>query len=263
MLTRTPLRVAVLSTTRAPGLAHLLADPDRGRVFEVVGCLASDPGWRDHAAAVDAGVPVAVHDLAAFCARRGVSRRDLGARAVYDAQAADLLRPWRPELIVLCGYLNIVTASLLERYAGRIVNLHDADLTVTAADGRPRYRGLHATRDAVLAGEPETRSTVHLVTAELDVGPLVLRTAAYPVHPLVADARRWGATDILRAYAYAQREWMLRAAWGPLLRETVRLFAAGAVRTLGDRAVIAGVLGPLELAAGDHAVPQLVGAAGA
>ena len=263
MLTAAPLRVVVLSTARAPGLAELLADPERGRVFELVGCLASDPAWRDHAAVVGAGVPVAVHDLAAFCARRGVPRRDLAARAVYDAQAVDLLRPWRAELIVLCGSLNIVTAPLLERYAGRIVNLHDADLTLVAADGRPRYRGLHATRDAVAAGEPETRSTVHLVTAELDGGPLLLRSARFPVHPLVADARRWGATDIVRAYAYAQREWMLRAAWGPLLRETVRLFATGAVRALGGRAVIGGVLGPLELPDGDRAAPPLAGVAGA
>ena len=263
MLTPAPLRVAVLSTARAPGLADLLADPDRGRVFELVGCLASDPAWRDHAAAAAAGVPVAVHDLAAFCARRGAPRRDLAARAVYDAQAAELLRPWRPDLIVLCGCLNIVTSPLLERYAGRIVNLHDADLTLTGPDGRPRYRGLHATRDAVAAGEPETRSSVHLVTAELDVGPLLLRSGPFPVHPLVADARRWGATDIVRAYAYAQREWMLRAAWGPLLRETVRLFATGAVRALGGRAVIAGVLGPLELPVGDRAAPALAGVAGA
>jgi hypothetical protein len=97
------------------------------------------------------------------------------------------------------------------------------------------------------------------VTAELDVGPLLLRSAPFPVHPLVADARRWGATDIVRAYAYAQREWMLRAAWGPLLRETVRLFATGGVRALGGRAVIGGVLGPLELPVGDRAAPPLAG----
>ena len=263
MLTPAPLRVAVLSTARAPGLAALLADPDRGRMFDVVGCLASDAAWQDQATAVAARVPVAVHDLAAFCARRGAPRRDLVARAEYDAQAAELLRPWRPGLIVLCGYLNLVTSPLLERYPGHIVNLHDADLTLAAADGRPRYRGLHATRDAIVAGEPETRSTAHLVTPELDMGPLVLRTAAFPVHRLAADARRWDATDIIRAYAYAHREWVLRAAWGPLLRETVRLFAAGAVRVLGGRAVIGGVLGPLTLPDGGRAAPPLAGVAGA
>lgn len=238
MLTPVPLRVAVLSTARAPGLAELLADPDRGRVFELVGCLASDPAWRDHAAAA-AGVPVAVHDLAAFCARRGVPRRDLAARAAYDAQTAELLRPWRPDLILLCGYLHIVTAPLLDRYTGRIVNLHDADLTRTGPDGRPRYRGLHATRDAIAAGEPETRSTVHVVTAELDIGPVVLRSGAFPVHPLVADARRWGATDILRAYAYAHREWMMRAAWGTLLSRAVALIATGAAPVLASRSTTA------------------------
>lgn len=263
MLTGSLLRVAVLSTARAPGLDGLLTDPERGRVFEVVGCLASDPAWKEHDATAAAGVPVAVHDLAAFCARRGVPRRDLATRAAYDAQAAELLRPWRPDVVVLCGYLHIVTDNLLERYPGRIVNLHDADLTRTGPDGRPRYRGLHSTRDAIVAGEPETRSTVHLVTPELDVGPLVLRSASFPVHPLVADARRWGATDIVRAYAYAHREWMMRAAWGPLLRRTVRLFAANLVRVLGGRAVVGGVLGPLDMPGGDRAESPLAGVAGA
>jgi hypothetical protein len=204
-----------------------------------------------------------VHDLAAFCARRGLPRRDLVARAAYDARTVQLLRAWRPDLIVLCGYLHIVTAALLERYPARIVNLHDADLARTGPDGLPRYRGLHSTRDAIAAGEPETRSTVHLVTPELDVGPLVLRSAAFPVHPLVADARRWRATDIVRAYAYAHREWMMRAAWGPLLRQTVRLFAAGLVRVLGGRAVIGGALGPLEAPDGARGVAPRVGVAGA
>jgi phosphoribosylglycinamide formyltransferase-1 len=235
MLSCPPLRVAILSTVRAPGLGALLADPARGRAFDVVGCVASDAAWRDHPTATAAGVPVAIHDLAAFYARRGVPRRDLAARAAFDTQTAELLRPWRPHLIVLCGYLHIVTAPLLDRYAEHVVNLHDADLALTGPDGRPRYRGLHATRDAIAAGERETRSSAHIVTPELDVGPLVLRSAAFPVHPLAADARRWGAIDILRAYAYAHREWMMRAAWGPLLCGTVAMFAADATRPSGDR----------------------------
>lgn len=263
MLTRSPLRVAVLSTLRAPGLDDLLADPERGTGFEIIGCLASDAAWRDHASAVSAGVPVTVHDLAAFCGRRGVPHRNLAARTAYDAQTAALLRPWRPDLVVLCGYHHIVTAAMLERYPARIVNLHDADLARTGPDGLPRYRGLHSTRDAIAAGESETRSTVHLVTPTVDVGPLLLRSAGFPVHPLVADARRWHASDIVRAYAYAHREWMMRAAWGPLLRQTVRLFMAGLVRVLGGRAVIGGTLGPLELPESARDVPPLVGVAGA
>jgi folate-dependent phosphoribosylglycinamide formyltransferase PurN len=100
----------------------------------------------------------------------------------------------------------------------------------------------------VFAGEPETRSTVHLVTPEVDVGPLLVRSWAFPTHPLVAAARAWGAADILKAYAYAQREWMMRAAWGRLLTRTLMLFAAGTVRVTGGRATIAGAPGPVDLA---------------
>ena len=86
--------------------------------------------------------------------------------------------------------------------------------------------GVESFRDpclAVFAGEPETRSTVHLVTPEVDVGPALVRSWPFPVHPMVDDARRWGAIDILKAYAYAQREWMMRAAWGPMLRKAIAL----------------------------------------
>jgi hypothetical protein len=113
---------------------------------------------------------------------------------------------------------------MLEAYPQRIVNLHDADLTIMDSEGRPRYRGLHSTYAAIAAGEPETRTTAHLVNGELDGGPVLFRSARFPVHPMVEDAIRWGAVDLLRAYAYAQREWMMRSAWGPMLKHAIRLF---------------------------------------
>ena len=126
--------------------------------------------------------------------------------------------------MILCGYLHILTGPMLEAYPERIINIHDSDLTLTDALGRPKYRGLHAVRDAVFAGERETRSTVHLVTPEVDVGPPLFRSWAFPTHPLIDAARRWRSTDILNAYAYAQREWMMRASWGQLLATAIDLY---------------------------------------
>ncbi len=265
-----PLRVAVLSTRRAPGIADLLGDPDRGEAFELVAALASDGGWRDLGAVAATGIPVIVHDLGECCATRGVPQRDPPTRRAYDATTAALLAPSRPDLVILCGYLHLVTAPLLEAYPGRIVNLHDADLTLTGPDGRPRYRGLRSTRDALAAGEPETRTTAHIVTAELDAGPLLLRSWGFPVPPVVGPALRRGGADGLRAYARAHRDWMMRAAWGPMLRETIALFAAGAVRVLDGRALIGGVPGPRELTPpsftadvpGEGAIAPLAGVAG-
>lgn len=228
MLTRprAPLRVALLTTSRAPGLAYLLEhDPNRGRSYELVALVATDPAGDALGQAGASDLPVLLHDLQSFCDGRGGRTGDLGLRREFDAETVHLLDPHRPDLVVLCGYLHVLTAPMLDRFPGRILNIHDADLRLTGADGRPRYRGLRSTRDAVMAGETETRSTVHVVTPEIDVGPVLLRSAPFPVHPMVADARRWGAADILKAYAFAQREWMMRACWGPLLARSIELMA--------------------------------------
>jgi folate-dependent phosphoribosylglycinamide formyltransferase PurN len=222
------LRAAILSTARAPGTGYLLhEDPSRGTSYEIVAFVASDPANVDLPAFAAAGVPTEVHDIRAFYTARGARLTDLRLRPAYDRLLLERLAAYEPDLIVLCGYLHILTTSVLDAFPARVINIHDSDLAQRARDGQPRYRGLRSTRDAVFGGEPETRSTVHLVTAEVDVGPPLLRSRPFPVHPLVDDARRWGAIDILKAYAYAQREWMMRAVWGPMLASAIALFADG------------------------------------
>jgi phosphoribosylglycinamide formyltransferase 1 len=244
------LRVALLHTQRAPGLSFLLdEDPERGWSYELVAAVATDAESAELARLDAARVPALVHDLRAFSRARGVRRDDLTVRPEFDRATLDLLAPFEPDLLVLSGYLHIATAPLLEAFPDRAINIHDADLAVLGADGRPRYRGLRSTRDAVFAGASETRSTVHLVTPEVDVGPLLLRSWAFPTHPMILEAGAWNAPDILKAYAYAQREWMMRAAWGPMLSHVIRRFAGGAVRLLDGRAVVAGALGPEQMSA--------------
>jgi phosphoribosylglycinamide formyltransferase 1 len=241
-----PLRVAILSTSRAPGLAYLLEqDPTRGRDWELVTFVASDPANRDLARAVSAGVPATTRDLRGFYALSGAPSRDLERRRHFDRQTAGLLTETHTDLVVACGYLHILTEPLLEAFPDRVINVHDSDL--------PHYPGLHAVRDAVFAGESTTRSTVHLVTDTVDGGAPLVRSWAFPTHAMVSDARRWDATDLLKAYAYAQREWMMRAAWGPLLAEAIGCFAAGAVSVSSGRARIAGIPGPITLAPPERA----------
>jgi phosphoribosylglycinamide formyltransferase-1 len=216
-----PLRVALLSSRRAPGLRHLLDDPARGDLFDLVVGVVTDPLGE---AASELGHLAAIHNLSAFCRLRGGNLGDLRFREEFDARTALLLRRFRPDLILLSGYLHVLTKPMLEAYPRRIVSLHDADLTIMGSDGLPRYRGLHATYDAIRAGEPETRTTAHIVSDEVDLGPILFRSARFPVHPMVQDALRWGATNLLKAYGYAQREWMMGSAWGPMLKHAIRLF---------------------------------------
>jgi phosphoribosylglycinamide formyltransferase-1 len=211
------LRVGVLCSQRAPGLDGLLHHPNRGRLFDV-GCVVTSSSEFAETRRVEAlGVPVISHPIRAF----------VGPRRDYDAVTAEFLQHLGVDTVVLLGYLYVLTDAMLSAFPNRILNLHDADLTINRADGERKYAGLHSTRDAIVAGEKETRSTVHYVTEKVDAGPIILRTAPYPVAPFVHDAAVAGQFDVVKAYAYAHREWMMRDSWGSLAVRALEYIAAG------------------------------------
>jgi folate-dependent phosphoribosylglycinamide formyltransferase PurN len=213
-----------MCSQRAPGLVALLdRDPRRGRDYEIVCCITSSELFEDDFELELRGIPCVTHSIRAFCRHRGAALGDLGVRVSYDAATLELLSAFGPDVIVLDGYLLLLTAPLLQAYPNRIINIHHADLHLRAADGAPRYPGLRAVRDAIAAGEGETRACAHLVTPVLDDGPVLLRSWAFPVPPGAAWARRQGQQDVLKAYAWAHQEWMLRSAWEPIMARVIEL----------------------------------------
>ena len=222
------LRVAVLCSHRAPALRYLLQHgAHQAPLYEIVACISSEVKCADEDLIRTSGIPVHFHPIGLFCAEHGVPWTDRRMRPPYDSVTAQLLWPYRADLVMLDTYLYLLSDAMLSRYPRRIVNLHHSDLLRVDAAGRPLFAGLRAVRDAIVAGETETRATAHLVTSELDAGPPLLRSWPFPVSPLVEDARRWNATDILKAYAYAHQEWMIRATWGPLMAGALALIAEG------------------------------------
>jgi len=212
-------------------LIYLLnQSPDRGVAYEIVCCLTSEPAFAAALTVERRGIPVLVHPIAEFCeVRHAPVDHDPRTRAAYDAATIDRIAPYFPDLILLDGYGYLVTAPLLETYASRILNLHFADLTRRRADGRPRFTGLHAVREAIAAGCRETRATVHLVNERPDEGAPIVRSWPFPVSPLVEDVRTQDAGDVLKAYVYAHQQWMMRTAAGPLASAALRLISAGTV----------------------------------
>lgn len=253
---RAPLRVALLCSHRAPGCLFLLEeDGNRGAAYDLVCALTSEPECEAKPALEAAGMPVLVHDIHEFYRVRGARLSDLDVRRDYDRAILRALRPYRPDVVALSSYLYLLTEPMLQAFPDRIVNVHDSDLRLVGADGRRRYRGLRSTRDAIFAGEPETRATAHVVTAELDGGPPLVRTGGFPVHPLVQAARTWGASDILKAYAYAHREWVIRSSWGPLLAKAIEILAQREGGSLASDAVVRAVRPPLEITLDRGVVP--------
>jgi len=108
----------------------------------------------------------------AFAQARGiptsvVPNKEFASRDAFDAALRHTIDGFAPDLVVLAGFMRILTVPFVEHYAGRMLNIHPSLL--------PLFPGLHTHRQALDAGVTEHGATVHFVTAELDHGPSVLQ----------------------------------------------------------------------------------------
>lgn len=117
--------------------------------------LSNVPGSSGLDKARDLGVPVATVDHRPF-------GRD---RAGFEASLIRVLDAVTPDILVLAGFMRIVTPDFVRHYEGRILNIHPSLL--------PKYPGLHTHQRALDAGDAEAGCTVHEVTAALDAGPIL------------------------------------------------------------------------------------------
>lgn len=101
-----------------------------------------------------------------------LDHRDFPDRERYDEALAERIDSYRPELVVLAGFMRILSDRLVRHYQGRMLNIHPSLL--------PKYRGLDTHARCLAAGDVEHGATVHFVTPELDAGPIVLQ-ARVPV----------------------------------------------------------------------------------
>lgn len=115
----------------------------------------------------------------AWAAQRGIAtavvdHRGHPDRETYDAELARVIDGYAPDLLVLAGFMRILSAGFVRHYEGRLLNVHPSLL--------PAFPGLHTHRRAIEQGCKLAGATVHFVTAELDHGPIVAQ-AAVPVLP--------------------------------------------------------------------------------
>jgi phosphoribosylglycinamide formyltransferase-1 len=103
-----------------------------------------------------------------------VDDRAFADRAAFEAALATEIDRHHPDLVVLAGFMRILTPSFVERYRGHIMNIHPSLL--------PAFPGLHTHRRALEAGVRIHGCTVHFVTPDLDSGPVIVQ-AAVPVQP--------------------------------------------------------------------------------
>jgi len=120
-------------------------------------------------------------DIRDFYLSRGhKTRRDLSLRSEFDFKVLSRIESYDIDVIANAGYMSIVTEPLLNRYEGRIVNVHPADLSIME-DGDRKYVGMHAVRDAILAEEKELRASTHVVRKKVDYGEILVISEPVPV----------------------------------------------------------------------------------
>jgi phosphoribosylglycinamide formyltransferase-1 len=149
----------------------------RGSNMEAIVQACAAEGWNARIAAVVSNRPDAAGLV--FAALRGiptavVDHKAFAQREVFDAQLADTIEAFSPDALVLAGFMRILSPAFVQRFEGRMVNVHPSLL--------PAFTGLQTHRRAIEAGCKLAGATVHFVTAELDHGPIIAQ-AVVPVLP--------------------------------------------------------------------------------
>ena len=150
-------RIAVLLSGRGSNFQSILSASQSGTLGGDIALVISNrPGAGGLDIARDAGIETALIDHQAY-----------STREAFDADLAGALESQSPDLIVLAGFMRILTPEFVSRFAGRLMNIHPSLL--------PLYPGLHTHQRALDAGDVHAGATVHYVTGELDGGPPVLQ----------------------------------------------------------------------------------------
>jgi phosphoribosylglycinamide formyltransferase-1 len=195
------LSVVVLISGRGSTLAPLIDAQANGRLnINMSGVISSTEKAAGLQIAAQAGIPFATahHSSETSAAER-------------DQALIELISGFSPDLVILAGYMRILSPVVVDSFVGRMINIHPSLL--------PAYRGLHTHRRVLEAGDAEHGASIHFVTAELDCGP-VISQVRIPVLP--HDTPDSLASRLL---PYEHR----------LMTATVELFTRGRVRLIHEK----------------------------
>ena len=155
-------RVLVLISGNGSNLQAIIDGCDDNLQADVVGVISNKP---------DAYGLVRAHhneiDTSCVIAHTGETRQE------YDARLLSAIEKYQPDLVVLAGFMRILSDEFVQRFEGKMVNIHPSLL--------PKYTGLHTHQRAIDASDTVHGASVHFVTPELDAGPVILQ-AKVPVY---------------------------------------------------------------------------------
>lgn len=188
--------IVILISGRGSNMQAIVEAHEAGQLAggQIAAVVSNRPQAAGLAWAAARGIATAVVDHTTFADRE-----------TFDTALADTLNRFNPDLVVLAGFIRILTAGFTQRFAGRMMNIHPSLL--------PAFTGLHTHERAIATGCKLAGATVHFVTAELDHGPIIAQgcvpiitgdtadTVAARVlkieHQLYPQAVRWFVQDRL------------------------------------------------------------------
>lgn len=153
--TRQP--IVILISGRGSNMRALIERSQAGEAFTVCKVFSDQADAAGLAVARDHGIPA-----------QALPATGAADRQSYDRELAAAIRDCAPELIVLAGFMRILSTPFVDEFAGRILNIHPSLL--------PKYPGLHTHRRVLQARERQHGATVHFVTEQLDGGPRVIQS---------------------------------------------------------------------------------------
>lgn len=196
--------IVILISGRGSNMGSLLAAVAAGTLpVRVAAVLSNRPDAAGLQSAAAQGVPTRV-----------VDHKQFADRAAFDAAMSEAIDAFAPDLVVLAGFMRILSEGFVRRYEGRLMNIHPSLL--------PAFPGLHTHRKALDEGVRVHGCTVHFVTPTLDHGPVVVQAAV----PVLDDDDE--AALAARVLAQEHR----------VYPQAVRWFAEGRLRLVGQRVLL-------------------------
>lgn len=146
--------------------------------FEIAVIFSDNPNSNAQQIGEKYGIPVVGRDIRDFYAKAEKPFTDMQTREEFDKRTVEALSEYGVSVAAYAGYMSIASQILVNAFLG--VNVHPADLSIME-NGQRKYRGGHAVRDAILAGEKELRATTHIVSEIVDEGDILMVSAPCPV----------------------------------------------------------------------------------
>lgn len=205
------LRVLVMVSGGGTNLQAIMDGVENGAITntELVGVISNNPNAYALERAKSHGIP-------AQC----VSPKDYESRDIFNEKLLEAVNAYKPDLIVLAGFLVVIPPTMIQAYKNRIINIHPSLIPAFCGTG---YYGLKVHEAALARGVKVVGATVHVVDEGTDTGPIILQKAV--------DVQMGDTPEILQRRVMEQAEWKI-------LPEAIDLIANGKVAVVKGKVLI-------------------------